>query len=104
MTASLENLQHDQGLGLGEFCAISLAQEMRADLVLLDELKARRTAREAGLTVIGCVGALEAGFRRKLVPDLRKAYADLWISGAYVSPQILDRSLESLGMPALPAP
>ncbi len=43
-----------QGLGAGERGAILLAKSLEADLVLLDEWKARRVARDAGLAVMGC--------------------------------------------------
>ena len=63
-----------QGLGAGERGAILLAKALPADLVLLDEWKARRVAQEAGLSVAGCLGVLEAGARKGLVSDLRQAY------------------------------
>ena len=43
-------------LGAGERAAILLAQSLRADHVLLDEWKARRVARDGGLSVVGCLG------------------------------------------------
>jgi predicted nucleic acid-binding protein len=57
--------------------AIHLAKSFEADLVLLDEWKACRVARDAGLSVVGYLGILEAGARRGLVSDLRQAYIDL---------------------------
>ena len=47
-----------QGLGAGERGAILLAKSLPADLVLLDESKARRIARAAGLAIVGCLGVL----------------------------------------------
>jgi predicted nucleic acid-binding protein len=44
-----------QGLGAGERGAILLAKSLAADLVLLDESKARRIARAAGLAIMGCL-------------------------------------------------
>ena len=67
------------------WCVI-LPKATSADLTLLDESKARRIAQDAGLSVVGCVGLLEAGWRNGIVPDLRQAYTDLlrqgfdWIS------------------------
>jgi predicted nucleic acid-binding protein len=37
----------------GERAAILLAQELNADLLLLDDMKARRTATERGLAITG---------------------------------------------------
>lgn len=70
-------LQACQNLGAGERGAILLAKDLKANLVLLDEWKALRVARDAGLSVVGCLGILEAAARRGLVHDLRQAYIDL---------------------------
>lgn len=43
-------------LGAGELSAIALARELSADLVLIDDRRARRHAVDQGLAVIGCVG------------------------------------------------
>ena len=72
-----------------------------ADLVLLDESKARRSARAAGLAIIGCLGVLEAGARRGLVPDLRQAYIDLLRQGIRFDIGLLQDSLARLGLPKL---
>lgn len=54
-------------LGKGETEAIRLAQDLKADLILLDDKKARRIAEENGLAVTGTLGILLAAHRRGLV-------------------------------------
>lgn len=54
-------------LGAGEKEAITLAREMRADLLLMDDKKGRRAAQERGLTVIGTLAVLATAARRELV-------------------------------------
>ena len=54
-------------LGLGEREAITLARQLRADLILLDDRKARRVAREHGLTVTGTLAVLATAAERGLV-------------------------------------
>ena len=90
-----------RNLGAGERGAILLAKSLEADLLLLDEAKARRIAREAGLSVVGCLGILEAGARRGLVPDLRQAYIDLLRHGIRFDLRLLQASLARLGLPRL---
>jgi len=90
-----------RGLGAGERGAIRLAKSLSADLVLLDEWKARRVAREAGLAITGCLGVLESGARRGLVPDLRQAYVDLLRQGIRFDIGLLQESLARLGLPNL---
>ena len=97
--ASLE--QACEGLGAGERATILLAKNLPADLVLLDESRARRVAREAGLSVVGCLGVLEASARKGLVPDLREAYADLLRQGIRFDLRLLQASLARLGLPKL---
>jgi uncharacterized protein len=90
-----------QGLGAGERGAILLAMSLEADLILMDERKARRVARDAGLSVVGCLGILEAGGRRGLVSDLRQAYIDLLRQGVRFDIRLLQDSLARLGLPKL---
>lgn len=90
-----------QGLGAGERGAILLARSLPADLLLLDERKARRIAREAALAIIGCLGVLEAAARKGLVPDIRQAYIDLLRQGIRFDIGLLQDSLARLGLPKL---
>ena len=57
--------------------------------------------RAAGLAIMGCLGALEAGTRRGLVPDLRQAYTDLLRHGIRFDIRLLQDSLARLGLPSL---
>jgi predicted nucleic acid-binding protein len=88
-------------LGEGERGAILLAKTLPADLILLDEWKARRVAREAGLSMVGSIGILEAAARSGLVSDLRQAYIDLLLHGIRFDIKLLQDSLARLGLPKL---
>ncbi len=90
-----------QSLGAGERSAILLADALPADLILLDERKARHIARQAGLTVVGCLGALEAGARMGLISDLRETYIDLLRQGIRFDIALLQNSLVRFGLPKL---
>ena len=90
-----------EGLGGGERGSILLAKELPAELLLLDEWKARRVAQKAGLSVVGCPGVLEAGARKGLVPDLRRAYLDLLRQGIRFDLRLLQESLARFGLPKL---
>ena len=92
-------MQASQNLGAGEQGAIRLAKSLQTDLVLLDDRSARRVARDLGLAVVGCVGILEAGARKSLVPDLRQAHIDLLRQGVRFDIKLLQDSLERLGLP-----
>jgi uncharacterized protein len=88
-------------LARGELSAILLAEELRADLILLDERAARRMAQSRGLRVRGCVGILETAYRTGRLTDLRQAYAQFLEQRVYLDKRILNTSLASLGLPPL---
>lgn len=90
-----------RGLGAGERGAIFLAKDLPADLILLDEWKARRIAQEAGLYVVGCLGVLEASNRKGFISDLRQAYIDLLRQGIRFDLRLLQDSLARFGLPKL---
>lgn len=54
-------------LHLGEIEAISLAIQLKADLVILDEKAARRTAQSKGLKVTGLLGILDLAASQKMI-------------------------------------
>ncbi|MGH9719564.1 MAG: DUF3368 domain-containing protein [Bryobacteraceae bacterium] len=80
---------------------IILAQEIKADLVLLDDSRARTLAQEEGLSVTGCVGVLDSAYRRGLLTSLHEAYHQLLAAGAYVDREMLEESLRKFKLPPL---
>jgi uncharacterized protein len=98
---SLADLKLRYGLGDGETNAVALAQEFGADLVLMDELRGRRMALDAGLRVVGCVGVLEKLYERGFLGDLREAYWRLRAAEVRIDLRTLQRSLEKFGLPSL---
>lgn len=77
------------GIDAGEQAAISLALERRADLLLIDDRKGRRAARQMKLKIVGTIGILEMAAHRKLV-DLHEALEQLRRSDFSVSDELLD--------------
>jgi len=83
-------LQH---LDSGEREAIALAQTVTASLVLLDEKRGRRVARDLGLAVSGTLGVLDLAARRGLV-DLADALERLERTTFRATPRLLRRIQE----------
>lgn len=74
----------------GEAEAIALAVETKADLVLLDEREARRTATRLNMKATGVLGILLKAQRMKAIPDLSQALHDLKTqSGFHLSDAIV---------------
>ena len=70
----------------GEIAALSLAVEVRADAVLMDETAGRHAAVSLGLRPVGLLGLLLEAKQRSLIPalapllDRLEKEAQFWIS------------------------
>jgi len=84
-----ETLAH---LGAGEREAILLAQELRAEVVLMDEHDGRQAARSRGLTVTGTLGILERAAERGLL-DLPSTLARLVTTSFRVRDELIQGML-----------
>jgi len=80
------------GLHPGEAAALSLARELGADLLLIDEARGRKAARERRLPFTGTIGVLELAADRGLV-DLPQAFARLKQTDFWISDELLDQRL-----------
>lgn len=98
--SNLESERRRRGLGPGEMSTIILAKELAADVVLLDDYKARTAASEEGLRVLGTVGLLEAFQNYGYLDDLRAAFSDL-ARNAFIDRRLLNRRLRRRGLPPL---
>ena len=83
------DLQH---LERGEQEAIVLAQELQADLLLMDDKDGRQAAEQRGLTVFGTLGVLERGAEQGLV-DLPEVLTLLLATNFYASARIIQELL-----------
>jgi predicted nucleic acid-binding protein len=80
-------------LGAGESEAISLAQEIRAAWLLLDERPARRLAQALGLRVAGTLGLLNRAKEKGLLAAVRPCVEALIRGGFHATPALVKRIL-----------
>ena len=83
------DLQH---LERGEQEAITLTQELQADLLLMDDKDGRQAAEQCGLTVFGALGVLERSAEQGLVA-LPEVLTRLLATNFYVSVRIIQELL-----------
>lgn len=79
--------------GRGEREAISLARELHADLLLVDDRDAARAAKRLGLLTVGTLGILELASSRKLCP-LPESAARLMQTDFFIDEQLIKQALE----------
>ena len=84
-------------LGAGESEALSLALELKASLLILDERPARRLAGALGISVIGTLGLLLKAKSLGLIYELKPQLEALLKCEFRVSPLLYDQVLKSAG-------
>lgn len=77
----------------GELEAICLAQEIRADAVLMDDRAGRNAAIHCGLAVVGTIGLLEQAAARRLI-ELPQAMERLRQTNARLDAELIQAALE----------
>jgi predicted nucleic acid-binding protein len=85
-------IQPIPALHAGEVAAISLAQELKADLLLIDDARWRKAAADRHIPFTGTIGVLEFAADRGLL-DLQDAFARVKKTDFWISHELLDERL-----------
>jgi predicted nucleic acid-binding protein len=78
----------------GEKSAIMLAEQVQANLIILDEKFARRIAKNRGLNVIGLLGILYDACLAKLIEPTK--FKELQETNFFVSPKLIKDILDKI--------
>lgn len=95
---SLQLLQAASELDDGESEAIILADELKSDVLIMDERKDRKVAQKLGIKITGTVGVLLQAYSETMISsDEIKAYLDrLKNSNIRLSESLIQKALEIL--------
>ena len=76
---------------------ILLAQETEADLLIMDDNAAKKTAKYLGFTVTGTMGVLLRAKREGLITEVKPLPERLIEDGLFVSPTVQNYVLKQAG-------
>jgi predicted nucleic acid-binding protein len=85
------------GLDPGETAAIFLAEQIHADLLLMDERLGRQVAQSRGLAVRGTLGLLVQAREMGALPALRPVLDALVADGFRIAPALVREALSRVG-------
>ena len=81
----------------GEAAVITLALELGASQVLLDERAGWREATRQGLTVVGSVGVILLAKRKGLITEVKPHLHEMRNKGIYLSKRVIDDAIVRAG-------
>ena len=90
------NLLRSQ-LDYGEAEAIVLARELGADILILDEKKARKVAQANSQPVIGTIGILQVAKNKGLISDMKTQLDGLIANGIWIDRRLYQATLQGNG-------
>lgn len=83
-----EKKMYKAKLHAGEVEVMVLAQEQNADLVIIDDNAAKKTARYLGLKVTGTLGVLLKAKQQGILEQIHPLLSEMKHNGFYISPAI----------------
>ena len=92
-TEKVKALQQTSNLHIGEAAAIVLAEELKADQLLVDEKAARRVAIARQLPVIGTVGILLLAKEQGLIENVKAVLDALIENGTRIGMHLYEQAL-----------
>jgi len=79
----------------GEVEVMMLANEVSADLLIIDDNAAKRTAKFLGFTVTGTLGVILKAKSEGIIPQVKPIVDEMLRQGFYISPKIIETVLKT---------
>lgn len=95
-TKAVELLRRATGLDLGESEAIVFTDDYKAELLLIDEVKGRKIAKQMGLSVMGTIGILMTAYKEKFVSaeEIEEYISVMKVTGRHISDKLYTQLLD----------
>ncbi len=90
-------IKNTVNLGSGELEAIALCMDLSADLLIIDDAKAKKAAYANGLEVMGSIGVLLLAKERKLIKAIKPLLTLLNASDIHLSSRVIEKALQLAG-------
>jgi predicted nucleic acid-binding protein len=91
----------DHSLGAGELEAMMLCKQLKADLLLVDDRRARRIAVLNKINTIGSLGVLLEAKQKKIIENIRPAILKIYSSDIYITLELCNYVLNKTGEPGI---
>ena len=97
VTQQLASRILESGLGPGESEAICLSKEIDVDILILDDLNARRVAEKLEINITGTLGILLLAKEKKLIKSIKPLMEELMKGGFRISDELCEDVLDLAG-------
>ena len=90
-------LEKPKDLSLGHYAtpvAFSLAKELKEALLIIDELKGRKVAKELGITISGSLGVLLAAKNKGIISSVKSFFQKISETDFRLSEELIRRVLQ----------
>jgi predicted nucleic acid-binding protein len=96
--SSVQLLRRATGLDIGESEAIILSDQIKADLLLMDEVKGRQVAKNMGINIMGTIGILVQAYESRLLSkgQIEECIEVLRDNGRHISDRLYEQLLDRI--------